>query len=110
MALFIISLIIDIAIFVYLILSIKRVVERRDIKKIEGKDRTKLIVLDAALGVTSVLSSFGLVYMNGWTLKFGEALLVVLGCLLIGLGVSVFASSFGLFYWKPTLEERQKKV
>lgn len=110
MALFIIGLVIDIALFVYIILSVKGLVMRRDMNKIEGKDRIKMLALVGALGLTTILSSFGLVYMNGWNLNGGESVLVALGSLLIGLGVGLFTSSFGLFYWKPTLEVKQKKV
>lgn len=109
MALFIIGLVIDIALIVYFLLSLKKFINAKE-NVVSGTTKIKFISLTVGLGLTNILSSYGLVLMNGWKLNSGENILLILGSFLFGSCINLFIGSFGLYYWKTLLEQRQKKV
>ena len=78
--------------------------------KIEGNDRIIFLALVLGVGVGTVLSNFGLVLLGNMPLILGEYFLMGFGSYFFGSGVSLFVSSFVLYYYRPDMDEKQRKL
>ena len=78
--------------------------------KIEGNDKIIFIALVAGIGVGTVLSNFGLVKLGNMPITLGEHFLMLFGSYFFGSGVSLLVSSFTLYYYRPDMDEKQRKV
>ena len=78
--------------------------------KVFGLDRILFIALVAATGAGTILSSYGMVFIKQFTLTIGEHLLLVFGSYLFGTFVSLFTSSFTMYYYRPDLDAKQRKI
>ena len=78
--------------------------------KVVGLDRILFIALTAAVGVGTILSNYGLVLYFHMPLKAYEHVLMIFGSYFFGTGTSLLVSSFGMYYYRPDLDEKQRKV
>lgn len=78
--------------------------------KVEGKDRLVFLGLVIGQGLLTILSSFGAIVFNNWTLDAGRIVLLVFGSLLFGSGLSLFISSFVLYFFRKDLVEKQRNI
>lgn len=111
----IISIIAALACLGYFIFKITKLIKGHVIgeekHKIEGKERTELLALagiTAGLFAVAALSYF-LVISKSSDGKWYEAIFATLGSLIFGGALAVGSGAFGLYYYKPDLDEKQRK-
>lgn len=78
--------------------------------KIEKSLAKKLLVLVGVQGLFTVLSSYGFSLWGSWNLNIGEHFLLSVGSYLLGTGFAVLFASFVIYYYKPQLIEKQRKI
>ena len=112
--LFIVSIILGVACFGYLLYREIKFVKARPLggaeRKIDEKERLYLLALVLGQGLFTVASSYGLVLMNSWELNIGEHIMLIFGSYLFGTGFDNLVSGFILHYWCTDIEAKQKKV
>lgn len=81
-----------------------------NVPKIDGKTRIIFISLVALQGITTILSTIGLILFNHWTLDAGEWVLSMFGSYFLGLSFDLFFASFGLFFYRKDLFEKQRRI
>ena len=111
----IISIVAALACLGYFIFRITKVVKGHVIgeekHKIEGKERTELLVLagiTAGLFAVAALSLF-LVLTKDGSGKWYEGIFSAFGALVFGGALAVGSGAFGLFYYRLDLDEKQRK-
>lgn len=69
-------------------------------------------VFNLSVGIFTILSSIGLTFMlkDGEALNGGEYASNIIGSYLFGTSVSFLITSFIIFYYRPDLEKRQRKL
>lgn len=111
---FIIGLSLGCIAFGFLIYSLVKFIRRRPLggtePKIEGKDKYLFIVLNAVIGLFTILSTFGCAQILEASLSGGEIALIIFGAYFFGSGFSLLFSSFVLYYYKPDLFAKQRKI
>ena len=101
--------------FIYKIVKvIKGHVIGEEKHKIEGKERTELLVYACSTAVLFMLSALFLLLVIGYrlegeTAKWYEFIFTILGSLIFGGALAFGAGSFALYYYKRDLDEKQKK-
>lgn len=104
-----ISLVLVLASFVFLHLNVKKVVKSTTITL----SRAELIRLGASVGAVAVfalLTMLGLVLAKDWSLSAGEYALSLVGSFVLGLTLASLYVSFGLNFYKPSLEKNVLKI
>lgn len=113
-ALFIVGLVLGIACLGYFIYRITKFCKSHIIgettAKIDSTERTYLLGLALAQGVFTIISSIGLILMKSWPLTVGEYFLLIIGSYLFGSGFAAIIGGFSLYYYRPDLDEKQRKI
>lgn len=113
-ALLVIGLVLGFACFGYFIYRLvkfcKNHVVGEEKVRIDSSERTYLLVLTLAQGIFTIISSIGLMLLNSWPLDVGEYFLLIIGSYLFGSGFSAIVGGFSLYYYRPDLDEKQRKV
>lgn len=105
-----VSLILVLASFVFLHLTLKKIVKNEQ-QTVLSKD--ELFRLGGAIGAASLfslLTMLGLILAKGWTLTGGQYAMSLIGSFFFGLGLSVLYATFGLNFYKPTLDKKIIKL
>ena len=113
-ALLIIGLVLGIACCGYLVYKLQKFCKNHvpgvEHPRIEGNEKKIFLGLVIAQGLFTIISSYGITTFNGWTLLPAEHVVLVLGSYLFGTAFALGLSSFILYYWKPDLDEKQRKI
>lgn len=113
MALFIIGLVLGLGCLGYLIFVVAKFIKQHDLGDKEVTlDRDFLFRLLSSYllqGVTTIMSSIGLVMMNKWSLQAYEYVLLISGSYILGGSFNVLLSSFLLRYYKIGLQEKLRQ-
>lgn len=78
--------------------------------KVEGKTKWYFIALISAGALGFLLLSLGMVNFNQWAFDAGNYLTIIFGSIFVGGGISLFVSSFTIFFARKDLEQKQRKV
>ena len=78
--------------------------------KIEGNEKIWFMALVLGQGLLTIISSYGIIASNGWTLNAGEHAFLIFGSYLFGTGFVLFLSSFVLYYYRKDMDEKQRKI
>ncbi|MFA5480996.1 MAG: prolipoprotein diacylglyceryl transferase [Bacilli bacterium] len=104
------SLILVLASFVFLHITLKKIVKSQEIDSLTRQDFIKLGSAVGGAGLFALLAMLGLILDRAWSLSGGEYALALLGSLIFGLGFATFYTSFGLNFYKPTLKPAILKI
>lgn len=111
--LLIVGIILDVGVFAALIYVLHKFCKSLPLGgskiKVEGDNKKLLIGLVIGQGIATVVSSFGFLTFNSWTIDAGRMALLILGSLLFGSAIALFASSFIIFFYRKDLDEEQRK-
>ncbi|MCQ3035006.1 MAG: prolipoprotein diacylglyceryl transferase [Bacilli bacterium] len=111
MALTIIGLVLGVACFGYLVFKVVSFVKNRLVKDLDDKKlQITLLVLCAAQGLFTVMSSFGFAMWNHWTLSGADICRILFGSYMFGSGWNVLFTSFVLYYYKTSINEKIRKI
>ena len=112
--LFIVALVLGVACFAYLLYREIKFVRTKPLggetPKINNQERLLLLALVFGQGLFTIASSYGLVLMKEWALDAGEHIMLIFGSYMFGTGFADLVSSFILHYYRPDIEEKQRKV
>ena len=113
-ALLIVGLILGIASCGYLVYRLVQFCKRHEVgvehPKMEGNEKIVFMVLVLIQGLFTIVSSYGIISVKGWTLSGGEHALLILGSYIFGSAFAMGLSSFVLYYWRPDFDEKQRKI
>lgn len=113
-ALLIIGLILGVACCGYLVYRIQKFCKSHvpgvEHPKVEGNEKIWLMGLVLAQGLFTIISSYGIMGVNGWTLSAGENVMLIFGSYIFGSAFALGLSSFILYYWRPDFDEKQRKI
>lgn len=82
----------------------------KEICKIDGNLKKILLALVIGQGFFTILSSYGLVIANSWNINAGEHVMLIFGSYFMGSGFSCLVSSFIIYFYRPDLEAKQRKI
>ncbi|NMV82504.1 MAG: prolipoprotein diacylglyceryl transferase [Erysipelotrichia bacterium] len=100
-----IGLILVLASFVFLHLTLKKIVKNEQQIVLLKDELFKLVGAIGAASLFSLLAMLGLILGKGWTLTGGQYAMSLIGSFFFGLGLSTMYATFGLNFYKPTLEK-----
>lgn len=113
-ALLIVGLILGVVCCGYLVYRIQKFCKNHvpgvEHPKVEGNEKILFMALVLAQGLFTILSSYGIIMVNGWTLTGGEHVMLIFGSYIFGSAFSLGLSSFVLYYWRPDFDEKQRKI
>ena len=113
-ALLIIGLILGVACCGYLVYRVQKFCKSHvpgvEHPKVEGNEKIWLLGLVLAQGLFTIISSYGIMGVNGWTLSAGENVMLIFGSYIFGSAFALGLSSFILYYWRPDFDEKQRKI
>lgn len=113
-ALLIIGLILGVACCGYLVFRVQKFCKSHvpgvEHPKVEGNEKIWLIGLVLAQGLLTIISSYGIMGVKGWTLSAGENVMLIFGSYIFGSAFALGLSSFILYYWRPDFDEKQRKI
>ena len=113
-ALLIIGLILGVACCGYLVYRVQKFCKSHvpgvEHPKVEGNEKIWLMGLVLAQGLFTIISSYGIIGVNGWTLSAGENVMLIFGSYIFGSAFALGLSSFILYYWRPDFDEKQRKI
>ncbi len=113
-ALLIIGLILGIACCGYLVYKVQKFCKTHvpgvENPKIEGKEKILLMCLALAQGLFTIISSYGIIGVKGWTLNAGEHAMLIFGSYIFGTAFAIGLSSFILYYWRTDFDKKQRKI
>lgn len=78
--------------------------------KVEGSNKKIFLGLVIAQGISTIISSFGFLEVNKWSISGGRVALLIIGSLLFGSGIALFISSFVMFFYRKDMEEKQRNI
>ena len=104
-----IGLILVLASFVFLHLTLKKIVKNEQQIVLLKDELFKLVGAIGAASLFSLLAMLGLILGKGWTLTGGQYAMSLIGSFFFGLGLSTMYATFGLNFYKPTLEKTTLK-
>ena len=114
LVLIIVGLVLGFACFGALIYFLRKFCKRLPlggvVPKVEGNDRSTFLTLVLVQGITFVMMSFGMILYNGWSLSFGQYVLVIFGGYLLATCFDLLVSSFTLYFYRKDLDVKQRKV
>ena len=111
---FIIALVLGIGVFSYLAYFLVTYLKKNRIKKGEEcslpKDIYKrLLILILSQGLLTIASSYGAAVWGAWNLSVGEHFEIIFGSYIFGTGFSLLFTAFVLYFYRPTLVEKERK-
>lgn len=113
-ALLIVGLILGVASCGYLIYRLQKFCKRHEAgvenPKMEGTEKITFLVLVLIQGLFTIISSYGIISLKGWTLNGGEHTMLILGSYIFGSAFALGLSSFVLYYWRPDFDKKQRKI
>ena len=113
-ALLIVGLILGVASCGYLVYRLQKFCKRHEVgvehPKMEGTEKIVFMVLVLIQGLFTIVSSYGIISVNEWTLSAGEHVMLILGSYIFGSAFAMGLSSFVLYYWRPDFDEKQRKI
>ena len=113
-ALLIIGLILGVASCGYLVYRLVQFSKRHEVgvehPKMEGTEKIIFIVLVLIQGLFTIVSSYGIIKVKGWTLNGGENAMLIIGSYIFGSAFALGLSSFVLYYWRPDFDKKQRKI
>lgn len=113
-ALLIIGLILGVACCGYLVYRVQKFCKSHvpgvEHPKVEGNEKIWLMGLVLAQGLFTIISSYGIMGVKGWTLSAGENVMLIFGSYIFGSAFALGLSSFILYYWRPDFDEKQRKI
>lgn len=113
-ALLIVGLVLGVACCGYLVYRLQKFCKSHvpgiDHPKVEGNEKILFMALVLAQGLFTIISSYGIMGVNGWTLNAGENALLIFGSYIFGTAFAMGLSSFILYYWRPDFDEKQRKI
>ncbi len=111
---FILGLVLGVLCFAYLVyLTIKFIKTRTlggETPKIDSKLRFQFLICVGAQGLFTIMSSYGMAYWWKWNMVLGDHFMLSIGSYLFGTSFALLFSSFALYYYRPDLDEKQRKV
>ncbi len=119
LALFIIGLILGLASFVGLIFALVKFCKAGTLggttPKVEGKFKFVFLALVIGTGLFTIMSSYGIAVAGGWLTQAEpmtglEHFLLTAGSYLFSFSICLIVASFGLYYYRPDLDVKQRKV
>ena len=111
MALLIIGLIIGFACFGLLTYKLISFIKNKQISDLEDKKlKIFFLVLIASQGLFTIMSSFGFVLLNNYVLRVPDVFRLIFGSYMFGTGWNALFSSFVLYYYKPSINEKLRKI
>lgn len=114
MVLFIIGIILGVALFGYAIYLVIKFVKEKPFgnsKIVISKSLfIQLMASIGAVGLCTILSSYGGVLWGAWSLSAIEHLCIIFGSYFFGSGFSMLVASFIMYYYKPQLVENQRNI
>ena len=105
-----ISLIIVLAAFVFLHITLKKFVKNESIEILSRTDFIKIGAAVAGAAAFALLAMLGLILAQGWNLTGGEYALALIGSFVFVAGLSLLYASFGLVFYKPTFEPKILRI
>lgn len=78
--------------------------------RIEKNTRLMFLLLILVQGLFTIMSSYGVVIFQNYALNAGEHVMLILGSYLLGLGFDSLVCSFIVYYYRPDLDKKQRKV
>lgn len=105
-----ISLIAVIAAFVFLHLTLKKIVKNESATSLSRQDLIKILSAIGGAALFAFLAMLGLILAKGWNLRGGEYAMALIGSFVFILGLSSLYAAFGLNFYKPTLEAKILKI
>lgn len=105
-----IGLILVLAAFVFLHLTLKKIVKNESQLDLSKRDLVKIGTSITGAGLFAFVAMLGLILASGWNLSGGEYALALIGSFVLALGLSSLYAAFGLVFYKPTLESRIIKI
>ena len=78
--------------------------------KVAGDERWFLIGSVVAGGIGMLVLSIGMLLANHWDFKVGNYLLMIFGSIFAGIGLNLFISSFGIYFYRKDLDPKQRKI
>ena len=105
-----ISLIIVLAAFVFLHITLKKFVKNESSETLSRIDFIKIGAAVAGAAAFALLAMLGLILAKGWNLTGGEYALALIGSFVFVAGLSSLYASFGLVFYKPTLEPKILRI
>ncbi|HOC81006.1 MAG TPA: prolipoprotein diacylglyceryl transferase [Bacilli bacterium] len=105
-----ISLIIVLAAFVFLHITLKKFVKNESSETLSRIDFIKIGAAVAGAAAFALLAMLGLILAQGWNLTGGEYALALIGSFVFVAGLSSLYASFGLVFYKPTLEPKILRI
>jgi len=109
-ALVYIGLILVLASFGFLYLTIKKIVKDSEYLFLMRSQIVRLGIGIGAVGLFSLMVMVGIILGKEWPLSGGEYALSLLGSLLLGLGLASLFVAFSLNFYKPTLSAKNLKI
>lgn len=113
-ALLIIGLILGVASCGYLVYRLQKFCKRHEVgienPKMEGTEKIVFMVLVLIQGLFTIISSYGIISLRGWSLNGGEHAMLILGSYIFGSAFALGLSSFVLYYWRPDFDKKQRKI
>ena len=113
MVLLIIAAVLLVASFGYLIFRLVRAVKvhipGQSVPSLDKKTLTTDIALAGAAALSNIGLMYGIVLANNWTLTWYEHIFLIFGAFLFVLGLATLVYTFTTYYYRPTLEPKQRK-
>ena len=114
-ALFIIFLALGVILFGYTVFYLVNYIKKNRVKKDEVSYLPKevfirLIILAASLGLFTIGSNYGLALWYKWDLSVLEHFMIIFCSYLFGSSFSVLFITFTLYYYRPSLEQKERKI
>ena len=105
-----ISLIAVIAAFIFLHLTLKKIVKNESATSLSRQDLIKIFSAIGGAALFAFLAMLGLILAKGWNLRGGEYAMALIGSFVFILGLSSLYAAFGLNFYKPTLGANILKI
>ncbi len=114
MVLFIIGLVITLGLIGYIIFRDIKFVREKPLGSEEIKIDKNLFILllttNLSVGLPLIMVSYGAALWGAWNLTIFEHICMVIGSYLFGSALMCFVSTFILYYYKPELMKKQRKI
>ncbi|MFA5762642.1 MAG: prolipoprotein diacylglyceryl transferase [Bacilli bacterium] len=105
-----ISLILVVASFVFLHMTLKKIVKKEDAITLSPQDYAKIIASISGAALFGLLSMLGLILAKGWSLHGGEYALALIGSFVFVFALASLYATFGLNFYKPMLAAKIFKI
>lgn len=114
MALLIVGLVLGLASIGYLIFIVAKFIRQHELgdkeATLSNEFKFKLLASYLLQGLTTIMSSYGLVLLNKWNIQFYEHILVIFGSYFLGGSFNIVLSAFLLRFYKIGLSEKYRNI